>query len=411
MVIKRNYRRLMLRGLRSTRTRFLSILAIITVGVGFLAGLLATTPDMQLTADTYYKNNRIFDICLQDYVFGFDDGEARAAGELEYVKEVMPAFVKDAVVKTKNGTATVRIYGMPTGEGESRLNGFELLEGDYPQQGECLAAFPNGYSEHAAKGDVLELSEDTSDYGSISDTLGFTSLRISGTVRTPMYMSAESEPSREGTGAVSIILYVPYAAFTKEKYDCLFLTVKGAEEHNSFGEEYQGIVSAAKEQLKQYGQKENARKREAMLKEINGQIDKARTELAQKRREAEAQLGQAQDEIDSGYGLIRQGLEQAEKKRAAIEAMKEVLSQQQYAQAMAELDAQEKEIKKQVSRLEGAQKELDEKKKEALDKLAQAEAELEEKAGLIERRRQGLGRPSLIYVKNFIEAPEERFKR
>ena len=119
MVIKRNYRRLMLRGLRSTRTRFLSILAIITVGVGFLAGLLATTPDMQLTADTYYKNNRIFDICLQDYVFGFDDGEARAAGELEYVKEVMPAFVKDAVVKTKNGTATVRIYGMPTGEGKA----------------------------------------------------------------------------------------------------------------------------------------------------------------------------------------------------------------------------------------------------------------------------------------------------
>lgn len=37
--------------------------------------------------------------------------------------------------------------------------------------------------------------------------------------------------------------------------------------------------------------------------------------------------------------------------------------------------------------------------------------ELEEKADLIERRRQGLGRPSLIYVKNFIEAPEERFKR
>lgn len=45
--------------------------------------------------------------------------------------------------------------------------------------------------------------------------------------------------------------------------------------------------------------------------------------------------------------------------------------------------------------------------KKAVDLLR----ELEEKAGLIERRRQGLGRPSLIYVKNFIEAPEERFKR
>lgn len=30
--------------------------------------------------------------------------------------------------------------------------------------------------------------------------------------------------------------------------------------------------------------------------------------------------------------------------------------------------------------------------------------ELEEKAGLIERRRQGLGRPSLIYVKTFMDA-------
>ena len=32
--------------------------------------------------------------------------------------------------------------------------------------------------------------------------------------------------------------------------------------------------------------------------------------------------------------------------------------------------------------------------------------ELEEKAGLIERRRQGLGRPNLIYVKNFAEVSE-----
>ena len=37
--------------------------------------------------------------------------------------------------------------------------------------------------------------------------------------------------------------------------------------------------------------------------------------------------------------------------------------------------------------------------------------ELEEKAGLIERRRQGLGRPNLIYVKNFTEVPESQFQK
>lgn len=36
--------------------------------------------------------------------------------------------------------------------------------------------------------------------------------------------------------------------------------------------------------------------------------------------------------------------------------------------------------------------------------------ELEKKCGLIERKRQGLGKPNLIYVKNFIVSLESRFK-
>lgn len=38
-------------------------------------------------------------------------------------------------------------------------------------------------------------------------------------------------------------------------------------------------------------------------------------------------------------------------------------------------------------------------------------SELEKKAGLIERKRQGLGKPNLIYVKNFISAVDEKFKK
>jgi len=37
-------------------------------------------------------------------------------------------------------------------------------------------------------------------------------------------------------------------------------------------------------------------------------------------------------------------------------------------------------------------------------------SELENKSGLIERKRQGLGRPNLLYVKNFITSPESQFK-
>ena len=36
--------------------------------------------------------------------------------------------------------------------------------------------------------------------------------------------------------------------------------------------------------------------------------------------------------------------------------------------------------------------------------------ELDDKCGLIERKRQGLGKPNLIYVKNFVATPESKFK-
>ena len=47
----------------------------------------------------------------------------------------------------------------------------------------------------------------------------------------------------------------------------------------------------------------------------------------------------------------------------------------------------------------------------AVQKTAKLLAELEDKAGLIERKRQGLGRPNIIYVKNFIPEGESKIKK
>ena len=44
----------------------------------------------------------------------------------------------------------------------------------------------------------------------------------------------------------------------------------------------------------------------------------------------------------------------------------------------------------------------------ARQKVAKLLDELENEIGLIERRRQGLGKPNIIYVKNFIYKPEEK---
>jgi hypothetical protein len=46
----------------------------------------------------------------------------------------------------------------------------------------------------------------------------------------------------------------------------------------------------------------------------------------------------------------------------------------------------------------------------AVQKATKLLSELDSKTGLIERKRQGLGKPNVIYVKNFISSPESKIK-
>ena len=42
--------------------RFISILLIVLLGVGFFAGIKATSPDMRLTLDKYFDDKNVMDI-------------------------------------------------------------------------------------------------------------------------------------------------------------------------------------------------------------------------------------------------------------------------------------------------------------------------------------------------------------
>ena len=55
MVVKRSYSKMILREFRHSFSRFLAIFAIIALGVGFLVGLLATTPVSYTHLDVYKR--------------------------------------------------------------------------------------------------------------------------------------------------------------------------------------------------------------------------------------------------------------------------------------------------------------------------------------------------------------------
>ena len=76
------------REIANSKARFISILAIIALGVGFFAGIKATVPSMYNMADEYYSQSDLMDYRLVSTV-GFDKDDVKAVENLDNVKGII----------------------------------------------------------------------------------------------------------------------------------------------------------------------------------------------------------------------------------------------------------------------------------------------------------------------------------
>ena len=87
--------------IKKTFKRFLSILVMALLGVGFFAGLRATPTDMTLTLDKYADDANLYDIKLIS-TLGLTDDDVAAVKKIDGVDEVYPIYDEDAFIKVNN---------------------------------------------------------------------------------------------------------------------------------------------------------------------------------------------------------------------------------------------------------------------------------------------------------------------
>lgn len=405
---------MILRSVNRTKSRFLSILLIVAVGVGFLCGLVSTAPDMHLTADKYYDDYRLFDIDIKG-TSGLTDDDASALGALDYVSQAMPARVTDMSLDCNGESFVTRLYGVDLSlrGSDSFINDFELVEGRMPKNaGECLIASPNGYTASHNVGEVFTLTEPEADNG---ETYAFESLTVVGIVRCPQYMSVESEPSTVGNGRVSVIMFAYPECYSLEPYTDIFLRLEGAAELGTFSDEYFELIDTVTDKLADIGIGQSEI-RYASIKEEAEEIiadareeyrdseEEARAELedaASKIAKAEAELADAKAELKKNQTEFQNNESAVSDKRAqynsAFEAFERGIAaskanaERQYgndpaalaaafsaidastAPQRAQFEALDAELKKYEAELENAKKSIS----DAEAKIAEADAEIE----------------------------------
>ena len=140
--------------IKNTHRRFISILLMAFLGVGFFAGIRASSPDMKKTIDNYYKEQNVYDIEIVS-TLGLTGSDIDALKQIEGIEQVYGTYGKDVEINLGETEIVAKIHTV-----EEDINNVILLEGRLPEnEDECVVE--KSFISRTKKniGDHIELEE------------------------------------------------------------------------------------------------------------------------------------------------------------------------------------------------------------------------------------------------------------
>jgi putative ABC transport system permease protein len=308
------------RSIRGSLSRFLSILSIIALGAGFLAGLISSTPDMQKTADKYFVSHNAYDYDITG-TLGLTAGDIKAISGLSEVDKVMPVYKRDMTVENyadkEKYTVRMTAFDFAARNSDDFINRSDLLKGRYPEKdNECVLEISNIYTSNHKLGEELTISKDDRDYDEIRGDFKYKKFRVVGIVRTPMFISAHGEVTTAGDGSVMLGVYVRKQACKASVYTDAYVTLTGADKLSRFSDDYSDLVSSDKTVLKDLGRERSSIRSREVIGRAQQKVDKVEKKYQKKKAETSSQLADAAYKINAG----KQKLNSSEDKIKASEA-------------------------------------------------------------------------------------------
>ncbi len=292
-----------LRTLRENLRRFLSIFLIVALGSGFMAGLLAACPDMFETADRYFDDQNWYDLDIKS-ALGFSEADRDALLAESYVEDVQASRTLDMVLTDPSGADhTARVFGILDKEGHTALNQPVLKEGRMPEKaGECVIQTTlSGYEEHPLKlGDTLKISADQSNYQTLSDSSAMEELTVVGYVDSAMCISLISETTTAGAGTITLNVFATEDLFTFDAFTDLYVQLAGAQELNTFHEDYLDLSNQSAQMAEELGKVRAPIRRTELEEQITDQMKDAFRDIEESGELIDQTLT-AKDQLEEAY--------------------------------------------------------------------------------------------------------------
>ena len=370
--------------IKNSYKRFISILLIVLLGVGFFAGIKVASPDMKKTLDEYFDGLNVMDVQVIS-TLGLTNDDINAIKNIDNVEEVEGTYQTDATVKVEEEEVIVKLETF-----SESINKLELLDGKLPENEKECVVEQRFLTETGHKiGDEIEIEvEDiTNDNGEKEEVLRNSNVTIVGVVKSPLYISTDRGNTKLGSGVIDYYVYISKENLNVDIYTNIYLTVANAKELNTTSNKYSEKVSEVKDELENISDERREARYNELYDNANSKIQDAQKELDLEKEKAEKELKDAEDKLKSGKEEIENGKKEIESNREEansnfnlaerkIEEAKSTLkvNEENFEKEREKANTQIKEYEEQLETLEQTQKQL----QTAQNNLSESQKKLEE---------------------------------
>ena len=270
--------------------RFLSLLVIVALGVGFFAGLRETSPSMLKTADSYYKEYNLMDYKIIS-TMGLTNDDVLSLAEIDDVAIIEPSYSLDALV---NGSV-IRVHSLV------KINTPKLIEGRMPvADDECLADRLNFNLD-----DIVVLEKEALD-----DDLKNNEFKVVGLVDSVLYVNEEKGITNIGNGKLSSFIFINIDNFLFDYYTEVYLIANKSKDAVSYSANYDKELKGLNDKLLQLKPIREMKRYEEILREAKSKIIEIEIELEEEVQKARLELAGAKKELDDGQKKLDDGYEE-----------------------------------------------------------------------------------------------------
>lgn len=244
------------REIKKSFGRFVSIFAIVTLGVAFFAGIKAAAPDMRITADKYYDDYNFMDLRLLS-TLGFNEDDIDKIKKYENIEGIFPTSSMDVLTTINNNELVLKIHALPknnlSNDNKDYINRPKIVEGRLPENpGECVIGKGDIREADVKIGSKLKITSGTND--DISKNFKIDEFQVVGIVETPYYLTFEKGTSNIGNGRVSNFIMISEKDMEIDCYKEVLITIKDAKKLNSFNKKYEDFILPSKNSLEDIGE-------------------------------------------------------------------------------------------------------------------------------------------------------------